>query len=129
MQVLSMSGGAWNFGASILSFLFPMVLFALVATSLYVLYTAPQEVPGHPAGTIERPVSYTVIPRPPEASAPAAASGAATAVEERPAAVADAPAAEAGEPAATADRAEARAEDTETTGSTDGEAPGTEDGA
>jgi hypothetical protein len=122
VDVLSMSGGAWNFGASILSFLFPMVLFVLVATSLYVLYTAPQEVPGHPAGTIDRPVSYTRIPRPPEASAtaavPAAASGAATTVEERPTAAADAPA-----------TAEDTVADTGTTGSTDGEAPGTGDGA
>jgi hypothetical protein len=122
VDVLSMSGGAWNFGASILSFLFPMVLFVLTASTLFVLYTKPEVVPGHPAGTFDRPVSYTAIPRLPEASATAAAPVAAgpgapaTAVEEPPAA--DAPA-----------TAEDSVADTGTTGSTDGEAPGTGDGA
>ena len=97
MHVLSMPGGAWNFGASILSFLFPMILFVLVATTLYVLYTKPEVVPGHPAGTLDRPVSYTPIPRPPAAGAPATA--------------------------------EDTVADTGTTGSTDGKAPGTGDGA
>jgi hypothetical protein len=124
VHVLSMSGGAWNFGASIMSFLFPMILFVLTASTLYVLYTKPEVVPGHALGGAERPVSYTAIPRLPEASAMAAApvaagSGApATAVEERPADAADAPA-----------TAEDRVADTGTAGSTDGEAPGTGDGA
>lgn len=89
MHVLSLSGGAWNFGASIMSFLFPMILFVLVASALYVLYTKLEVVPGHWVGAIERSVSYTAIPRPPETAAdrpaaPAAAGQAATAVDEHP---------------------------------------------
>jgi hypothetical protein len=102
VHVLSLSGGAWNFGASIMSFLFPMILFVLVASALYVAYTKLEVVPGHGVGAIERPVSYTAIPRPPEtaadrpaapaapaapatAAAPAAAAQAPTAVDEHPA--------------------------------------------
>ena len=39
--------GAWTFGASILSFAFPMLLFIVVASWLYVTYTKPELVPGH----------------------------------------------------------------------------------
>jgi len=90
VHVLSLSGGAWNFGASIMSFLFPLILFTVVASALYVLYTKLEVVPGHWVGAIERPVSYTAIPRPPETAAdrpaaPAAAGQAATAVDEHPA--------------------------------------------
>jgi hypothetical protein len=67
VHVLSMPGGAWNFGGSILTFLFPMILFVLVATSLFVLYTKPEVVPGHWVAT-QRPVSYTAVPRLPEGS-------------------------------------------------------------
>jgi hypothetical protein len=98
VHVLSLSGGAWNFGASIMSFLFPMILFVLVASALYVAYTKLEVVPGHGVGAIERPVSYTAIPRPPETAAdrpaapappappaaPAAPGQAATAVDEHP---------------------------------------------
>jgi len=99
VHVLSLSGGAWNFGASIMSFLFPLILFTVVASALYVLYTKLEVVPGHWVGAIERSVSYTAIPRPPETAAdrpaapapaappaaPAAAGQAATAVDEHPA--------------------------------------------
>jgi hypothetical protein len=75
---------AWSFGGSILTFLFPMLLFIGVALALYVLYTKPEVVPGHRAPTAERPVSYTAIPGMPTAAAdnvtaasgsPAASSG------------------------------------------------------
>ena len=73
---------AWNFGASIMTFLFPEILFVVVATTLYILYTRPEIVPGHwtPRG-IERPVSYTAFPPAPQAAArqAAAAGQAATA--------------------------------------------------
>jgi hypothetical protein len=62
------AGGAWTFGASILSFAFPMILFTFVAIALYVLYTKPEFVPGHPAPGLERPVSYTPVPGPPAVS-------------------------------------------------------------
>jgi hypothetical protein len=52
----------WSFDGSILTFAFPMLLFIGVAVALYVLYTKPAAVPGHPASTAERPVSYTPIP-------------------------------------------------------------------
>jgi hypothetical protein len=52
--------GAWNSGAAILTFAFPMLLFVAVAGALYVLYTKPEVAPGHRAP--ERPISYTAIP-------------------------------------------------------------------
>ena len=39
--------GDWTYGAAILSFAFPMLLFIVVASALYVLYTKPHLVPGH----------------------------------------------------------------------------------
>ena len=41
------AGSDWSYGASILTFAFPMILFAAVAGGLYVLYTKPHLVPGH----------------------------------------------------------------------------------
>jgi hypothetical protein len=38
---------AWTYGAAILTFVFPMLLFIAVAAALYVLYTKPHLVPGH----------------------------------------------------------------------------------
>jgi hypothetical protein len=73
------AGSAWTFGASILTFAFPMILFIVVAVALYVLYTKPEIVPGHPVPTTERPVSYTALPGKPttDREAPAAPAGAA----------------------------------------------------
>ena len=62
------AGSAWTFGASILSFAFPMILFIVVASTLYVLYTKPEFVPGHPAPGLARPVSDTPVPGPPTVS-------------------------------------------------------------
>jgi hypothetical protein len=41
------AGGDWSYGASILTFAFPMILFIAVAGALWVLYTMPHLVPGH----------------------------------------------------------------------------------
>jgi hypothetical protein len=45
--IASSPSGDWTYGAAILSFAFPMILFIVVATALYVLYTTPHLVPGH----------------------------------------------------------------------------------
>jgi hypothetical protein len=74
------AGGAWTFGGSILTFAFPMILFIVVAVALYVLYTKPEVVPGHPVPGLERPVSYTALPGKPatDREAPAAPADAAS---------------------------------------------------
>jgi hypothetical protein len=58
-------GSAWSFGGSILSFAFPMLLFIVGASALYVSYTKPELVPGHRNPAAERPVSYTPMPERP----------------------------------------------------------------
>ena len=80
------STSAWTFGASILSFAFPMILFIFVATALYVLYTKPEYIPGHPAPGLERPVSYTPVPGPPAVTRQAPAAETAPAAVTAPAA-------------------------------------------
>lgn len=119
------SVSAWNFGASILTFLFPMILFVLTASTLFVLYTKPEVAPGHSARIAEHPVSYTAMPSLPEASAPpAAGSGAPAATAEAP--PAEAPPAEAGQPPTAADSAATG--DNSAAGTEDrGEAAGTGD--
>jgi hypothetical protein len=72
------NGSAWTFGASILSFAFPMILFVAVIVTLYVLYTKPEVVPGHPAPAVQRPVSYTALPGKPAATSEAPAPAAET---------------------------------------------------
>ena len=68
MRGLIASGdSAWSYAGSILTFVFPMLLFIGVAVALYVLYTKPEIVPGHRAPSAERPVSYTAIPGTPTA--------------------------------------------------------------
>jgi len=89
------AGSAWTFGASILSFAFPMILFIVVAGALYVLYTKPEFVPGHRAPGIERPVSYTPVPGKPTAEAQAQPAAAQTA----PASAGQTPPASAGQAA------------------------------
>jgi hypothetical protein len=102
------AGGAWTFGGSILTFAFPMILFIVVASALYVLYTKPEYIPGHPAPGLERPVSYTPVPGPPAVShetpaASAAQTAPATVAETAPATVAETAPAAAGEAAETED--------------------------
>ena len=74
------AGGAWTFGGSILTFVFPMLLFVVVAIALYVVYTKPETVPGRWVHGAERSVSYTSIPGQPSApgEAPAAPAAAAS---------------------------------------------------
>jgi hypothetical protein len=62
------AGGAWTFGASILSFSFPMLLFIVVAAWLYVTYTKPELVPGHRNPAVEHPVIFTHVPGQPPAT-------------------------------------------------------------
>ena len=61
-MIADSAGGAWTFGGSILTFAFPMILFIVVATALYVLYTKPESSPGTGYHGAERPVSYTRCP-------------------------------------------------------------------
>jgi len=63
--IAASTGSAWSYGGSILSFLFPMILFLVVATSLYVVYTKPSVVPGHREQTIARPIGWTPVARMP----------------------------------------------------------------
>jgi hypothetical protein len=53
------AGNDWSYGASILTFVFPMILFIGVAAALYVLYTKPHLVPGHRYQMAGRSVSAT----------------------------------------------------------------------
>ena len=98
---------AWTFGGSILSFAFPMLLFIVVASALYVLYTKPEFVPGHPAPGVERPVSYTPVPGKPIVDAQAQPASAQTpqpaAAQTAPASTGEATPADAGEAAGTED--------------------------
>ena len=92
---------AWTFGGSILSFAFPMLLFIVVASALYVLYTKPEFVPGHRAPGVERPVSYTPVPGKPIVDARAQAQPATA--QTAPASPGEATPADAGEAAGTED--------------------------
>ena len=60
--------GDWSYGAAILTFVFPMLLFVGVAGALYVLYTKPHLVPGHRYQLQLRPTTATAAP---ETAAPA----------------------------------------------------------
>lgn len=53
------STSAWNYGGSIMTFAFPMILFLTVAISLYVVFTKPSVVPGHREQTVARPIGFT----------------------------------------------------------------------
>ena len=54
--------GDWTYGAAILSFAFPMLLFIAVAGALYVLYTKPHLVPGHRYNMQLRATTATTAP-------------------------------------------------------------------
>jgi hypothetical protein len=64
----SADSSAWTYGAAILSFVFPMLLFVVVAVWLYVMYTKPELVPGHRNPAIEHPIIFTHVPGPPPAA-------------------------------------------------------------
>ena len=59
--------GAWSSGAAILTTVFPMLLFIVVAGALYILYTKPEAAPGHRSA--QRPISYTSVPGEPTVDA------------------------------------------------------------
>jgi hypothetical protein len=63
---------AWSYGGSILTFLFPMILFLVVAIGLYVVYTKPSVVPGHGEPTVARPIGFTPVVRMPSSDRQAA---------------------------------------------------------
>ena len=54
--------GDWTYGAAILTFAFPMLLFIAVAGALYVLYTKPHLVPGHRYTMQVRSIAATAAP-------------------------------------------------------------------
>ena len=54
--------GDWSYGAAILTFAFPMLLFIAVAGALYVLYTKPHLVPGHRYTMQVRSIAATAAP-------------------------------------------------------------------
>jgi hypothetical protein len=57
--ILASAGSDWSYGGSILTFLFPMILFLAVAAVLWVGYTKPQNVPGRSYLASGRSVSAT----------------------------------------------------------------------
>ncbi len=64
----SADSSAWTYGAAILSFAFPMLLFVVVAAWLYVTYTKPELVPGHRNPATEHPMIFTSVPGSPPAT-------------------------------------------------------------
>jgi len=69
--LMAAAGGSdWTYGASILTFVFPELLFIAVAGALYVLYTKPHLVPGHRYNMQLRATTATAAP---ETAAPARA--------------------------------------------------------
>jgi hypothetical protein len=66
--VIAAASSDWSYGASILTFVFPELLFLAVAGALYVLYTKPHLVPGHRYQLQLRPTTATAAP---ESAAPA----------------------------------------------------------
>ncbi len=68
-MIADSAGGAWSFGGSILTFVFPMILFVVVACALYVAYTKPELVPGHRNPAAQRAVTYTAVAAPPAGGA------------------------------------------------------------
>jgi hypothetical protein len=61
------AASAWSYGGAILTFLFPMILFLVVAVGLYVVYTKPSVVPGHREQAVARPIGFTPVVRMPGA--------------------------------------------------------------
>lgn len=68
------AGSDWSYGGSILTFVFPMILFLGVAAVLYMLYTKPQTVPGERGGQARaRSVAATLDAASPRQSGPVTA--------------------------------------------------------
>ena len=70
---------AWSYGGSILTFVFPMLLFLIVAAVLWVLFTKPQVTPGHRNRATTRSVGSTWLAGPASEVGPAEGGQAATA--------------------------------------------------
>ena len=68
--IASSPSGDWTYGAAILTFAFPMVLFIAVAAALYILYTKPHLVPGHKYNMVLSSVSDTPAVGTPAPTAP-----------------------------------------------------------
>ena len=66
--LMAAAGSDWTYGASILTFVFPELLFIAVAGALYVLYTKPHLVPGH---RYNMQLQATTATAAPETAAPA----------------------------------------------------------
>jgi len=60
--LMAAAGSDWTYGASILTFVFPELLFIAVAGALYVLYTKPHLVPGHRYNMQLRATTATAAP-------------------------------------------------------------------
>jgi len=77
--ITASAGSAWSYGASILTFVFPELLFIAVAAALYVVYTKPHLVPGHHYELRMRATAHTAAPAAPgTAGEPAPATAADT---------------------------------------------------
>ena len=59
--IASSPSGDWSYGGAILTFAFPMILFIVVASALYILYTKPHLVPGHKYNMVLSSVSDTPV--------------------------------------------------------------------
>jgi hypothetical protein len=73
--IAASAGSDWTYGGSILTFVFPMILFLAVAAVLYVLYTKPQVVPGNEDIAHERSVASTPVAKMPSEAGPPAGPG------------------------------------------------------
>jgi hypothetical protein len=77
--IASSPSGDWTYGAAILTFAFPVALFIVVASALYILYTKPHLVPGHKYNMVLSSASDTPVagtPRPVGTAEQPPASGA-----------------------------------------------------
>ena len=66
--LMAAAGSDWTYGASILTFVLPGLLFIAVAGALYVRYTRPHLVPGH---RYNMPLRATAATAAPQTAAPA----------------------------------------------------------
>jgi hypothetical protein len=87
--IASSPSGDWTYGAAILTFAFPVTLFIVVGSALYILYTKPHLVPGHKYNVVLSSVSDTPVAGTPGAvggpAVPPAASPPASTAEQPPA--------------------------------------------
>ena len=70
------TGSDWSLAGSIMTFAIPVGLFAVVATTLYFLYTRPHTVPGHRDVVPATPQQSSAAQPSPPAQPPPSAGGA-----------------------------------------------------